>query len=72
MTTDVRRVVANAVEEEMLRAGRSSQWLSAQVGITGPELREKLAGEVDFTVTDLAEIAQALDIAVAQLTPRPH
>ncbi|KQR47594.1 hypothetical protein ASF87_01040 [Microbacterium sp. Leaf161] len=72
MTTDVRRVVAEAVEEELLRAGRSTQWLSARVGITGAELREKLAGEVDFTVTDLAEIAQALDIAVAQLTPRPH
>ena len=39
---------------------------------TGTELRRKLAGEVDFTVTDLAEIAQALGIAVAQLTPRPH
>lgn len=72
MTTDVRRVVADAVEEELVRAGRSSQWLSARVGITGTELRRKLAGEVDFTVTDLAEIAQALGIAVAQLTPRPH
>lgn len=72
MTTDVRRVVADAVEEELLRAGRSSQWLSARVGINGTELRRKLAGEVDFTVTDLAEIAHALGIAVAQLTPRPH
>ncbi|MEV7800588.1 hypothetical protein AB0O14_15980 [Microbacterium foliorum] len=72
MTTDMRRVVATAVEDELLRAGRSAQWLSRQVGITGAELRERLAGEADFTVTDLAEIAQALDIAVAQLTPRPH
>ncbi|MFJ2544533.1 hypothetical protein [Microbacterium sp. NPDC087589] len=72
MTTDVRRVVANAVEDELLRAGRSTQWLSTQVGITVAELRERLAGESDFTVADLAEIAQALDIAVAQLTPHPH
>lgn len=72
MTTDVRRVVATAVEDELLRAGRSTQWLSRHVGITAAELRERLAGEADFTVTDLAEIAQALDIAVSQLTPRPH
>lgn len=72
MTTDVRRVVANAVEVELLRAGLSTQWLSTQVSITGAELRERLACEADFTVADLAEIAQALDIAVAQLTPYPH
>lgn len=72
MTTDVRRVVAAAVEEELLHAGRSPEWLAPQVGITGAELREKLAGEADFTVADLAEIAHALEIAVARLTPRPH
>lgn len=72
MTTYMRRAVAAAVEEELLRAGRSAQWLSRHVGITGAELRARLAGEADFTVTDLAEIAQALDIAVSRLTPRPH
>lgn len=72
MTTDVRRVVATAVSEEVLRAGHGTQWLAQQLGTTVAELREKLAGEVDFTVADLAEIARALDIPVAQLTPRPH
>jgi predicted transcriptional regulator len=72
MTTDVRRVVATAVEDELLHAGRSTRWLAEQVGITEATIRKKLAGEADFTIADLAEIAVALDISVARLTPRPH
>lgn len=72
MTTDVRRVVATAVEEELLRADRSTQWLSQETGITGRALRKKMSGKADFTVADLAHIAQALDIPVARLTPSPH
>ena len=69
MTTDVRRAVANAIEEELRRGGRDAPWLSDRAGIARAALRRKLAGEADFTVADLAEIAQALDISVARLTP---
>ncbi len=69
MTTDVRHAVAEAVTEELRRGGRDASWLSDRTGIAGAVLRSKLAGRSDFTVADLGDIAQALDISVARLTP---
>lgn len=69
MTTDVRHVVAKAVDRELRRGGRDTAWVCARTGIAGDVLCRKLAGELDFTVADLADIAQALEISVARLTP---
>ncbi|WP_341954858.1 hypothetical protein [Microbacterium sp. LWH13-1.2] len=71
MTTDLRRAVALTVRAELLGAGRTIPWLSQQTGIALHVLQKQLAMQLDFTVTDLAEIADALSIDIARLLPRP-
>lgn len=56
---------------ELLGAGRTIPWLSQQTGIALHVLQKQLAMQLDFTVTDLAEIADALSIDIARLLPRP-
>jgi len=58
------------VAAELVRAGRSGEWVSDQTGIPAHALHEKLAMRLDFTIADLADIAHALEIPVAQLVPR--
>lgn len=72
VTTDVRRVVALAVAYEILRAGRTTEWLSERIGMPAHQLRKKLAMQLDFTVADLGEIADALDVTPSQLMPCVH
>ncbi|WP_145985674.1 MULTISPECIES: XRE family transcriptional regulator [Microbacterium] len=70
MTTDLRRAVALTVRSELVGAGRTVSWLAEQTGIAPHVLQKQLAMQLDFTVTDLAEIAGALSIDVARLVPR--
>lgn len=62
-------MVASAVLSELARAGRTPQWLSEKTGIASHILEAKLAMQVDLTVSDLADIADALDLPVARLMP---
>lgn len=55
---------------ELARAGRTPQWLSEQTGIAPHLLQEKLDMQLDLTVADLSDIADALDISVTRLVPR--
>ncbi|MGJ0388930.1 hypothetical protein [Microbacterium sp. CGR1] len=70
MKTDLRRAVALTVRSELVSAGRTVPWLAEQTGIALHVLQKQLAMQLDFTVTDLAEIAGALSIDVARLVPR--
>lgn len=70
VTTDLRRAVALTVRSELVRAGRTVPWLSDETGIALHVLQKQLAMQLDFTVTDLAEIAGALSIDAARLLPR--
>lgn len=63
--------MALTVRAELLGAGRTIPWLSQQTGIALHVLQKQLAMQLDFTVTDLAEIADALSIDIARLLPRP-
>lgn len=69
VTTDLRHAVASTVRSELAGAGRTIPWLSEQTGIDLRVLQKQLAMQLDFTVTDLAEIAGALSIDVARLVP---
>ncbi|KQQ65874.1 hypothetical protein ASF63_11040 [Microbacterium sp. Leaf320] len=62
--------MALTVRSELVGAGRTIPWLSQQTGIALHVLQKQLATQLDFTVTDLAEIADALSIDVARLLPR--
>ena len=52
-----------------MRAERSSLWLAARSGIALSDLERKLGLQADFTVADLADIADALGVAVADFVP---
>lgn len=72
MTTDARRVVASAVSEQLECHGGGLGWLAGQMGTTVVTLRRRLDGRGDFTVTELAAIAAALDISPTLLVPPRH
>jgi hypothetical protein len=63
-------MVASAVASALTRAARSTGWLASRSGIGHAALQRKLAAESDFTVAELADIAAALGIPVADLVPR--
>ncbi len=62
-------MVASAVIAELERAGRTPHWLSESTAIGLAALQSKLDRHADFTVTDLADIADALAVPVASLIP---
>lgn len=64
-------MVAFTVASALARTGRSTRWLASRSGIGHEALERKLALLVDFTVTDLSDIAAALDVPVVDLIPRP-
>nr|WP_236571246.1 XRE family transcriptional regulator [Microbacterium hydrocarbonoxydans] len=69
MTTHVRRAVAEAVVRELAAAGETAPWLADRSGIAVKTLQAKLASRRDFTVTELASIADVLGIPIASLVP---
>jgi len=64
--------VAEAVAAHLGRAGRSRRWLSEHSGIPASTLRRRMQARSDFTVTELAAIALALDLSPAVLVPSPR
>ncbi|MDQ0728856.1 helix-turn-helix transcriptional regulator [Microbacterium sp. W4I20] len=62
-------LVASAVEGELQRVERSVAWLAEHTGIDPAALSSMLQEREDFTMVDLANIAAALDVPVAALTP---
>ncbi|OAN40778.1 hypothetical protein A4X16_12690 [Microbacterium sp. H83] len=62
-------MVASAVAAALTRAGRTPEWLAAQTSLSLDSLRRRLDADHDFTITDLAEIAAALDVPVSALLP---
>jgi len=69
VTTQVRRLVAGAIDSALGERGRDARWLSARSGIEVGALEDVLAGERDVTVIELADIARALGVPVARLAP---
>ena len=69
MGTNERHLVASAIASEMQRAERSVRWVADSAGIDRAVLASKLAEREDFTMVDLANIAGALGVPAAALTP---
>lgn len=67
--------VAAEVRAEMARQGLSQQALADKLGWTQPRLSRRIAAEgskyplVPFDVVELADVAEALGVAVAKLMP---
>ncbi len=54
---------------ELAAAGETAPWLADRSGIAVKTLQAKLASRRDFTVTELASIADVLGIPIASLVP---
>ncbi|KNY06292.1 hypothetical protein AKH00_10970 [Microbacterium sp. GCS4] len=61
--------MAGAIDSALAERERDVRWLSVRSGIELGTLESVLAGERDVTVIELADIAQALGVAVARLAP---
>lgn len=57
------------VEAARAAAERSKQWVADKSGIPISTFNRKLAGHSDFTVNEIARIAQALGVRPSTLLP---
>lgn len=69
MGTELRHLVAASVEAARLHAGVSLGWLADRSGLPVETLDGLMREQADFTMVDLARIAEALDVAVTTLLP---
>lgn len=67
MRTDVRERVAGAVRAEMARKQLGKPQIRAAIGVSRATLDRRLAGDLDFTVTELATVADLLDVPLSRL-----
>ncbi|MFS0854583.1 helix-turn-helix domain-containing protein [Microbacterium sp. 179-I 3D4 NHS] len=69
MTAFERHLVAEAVADALQGEKRSKRWLARRSEIPLSTLRRKMQGKADFTVTEIARIAEALEVSPASLLP---
>lgn len=67
MRNSVRERVAGAVRAEIARQRRSRLDLAAAIGVSRATVDRRLAGEQDFTVTELQDAADFLGVKAADL-----
>lgn len=60
---------AALITEAMTTADRSMKWTADRAGIANATFRRKIHGGGDFTVSEVARIAQVLGIHPADLLP---
>lgn len=68
MNTEMQEV-AGLVQEAMKQADRSMKWTAVKAGLKVSTFRRKVLGEGEFKVSELAQVARALDITPAMLLP---
>ncbi|WP_231554940.1 helix-turn-helix domain-containing protein [Microbacterium sp. ZOR0019] len=69
MGTDLRHLLAYEVEGARLHAGVTFADLAHRSGIGTSRLANLLDAKADFTVVDLAAIAEVLEVTVTALLP---
>lgn len=62
---DASKIILQAI----LDAERSQQWVANKAGIPVTTLRRKLQGHTDFRLSEVANIAQALNVNPSDLLP---
>lgn len=67
MRNSVRERVAGAVRAEVARQRRSRLDLARAIGVSRATVDRRLAGEQDFTVTELQDAADFLGVKAADL-----
>lgn len=61
--------VADKVAAGILRSGRSKSSVAAEVGIPSTTFGRKINGHVEFSLSELLRIADALGVAPASFVP---
>lgn len=69
MRTDSTEAVLTAIDDALKARGMSRREFARQLGWNRMRIQRLLAGDTRLTVTDLTDIAAALDVPVAQLLP---
>jgi transcriptional regulator with XRE-family HTH domain len=67
MRTDVRERVAGAVRAEVARQQRTRPEIAVAIGVSLATVGRRLAGEQDFTVTELDALARFLHVPLVRL-----
>ena len=68
-SSEIRTNVAERVRSALKTQGRSQLSLSLEIGIPNTTLGRKLAGHIDFTVSEVFAIARALSVPASDLLP---
>ncbi|XBH21585.1 hypothetical protein V5R04_15475 [Jonesiaceae bacterium BS-20] len=61
--------MAVLVQEAMKQADRSMKWTAVKAGLKVSTFRRKVLGEGEFKVSELAQVARALDVMPMALLP---
>ena len=69
MGEDFTKRVAAEVRAELARQKVSQEALCARIGMSQSTLSRRITGEYPFDTTELAKIAEALGVSVAQFLP---
>lgn len=69
MSQTTAEYVAAEARAELARQGRNARWLATQLGRTEVWVSRRLRNAADWSVDDLVVVADALDVAAAQLLP---
>lgn len=67
MSKDTHSAVSIAIKVQLARIGQGQGWLAEQSKINRATLRRKLANESAFDLNEVAAIASALAMTVAEL-----
>lgn len=62
--------VADRVKAALQDAERPASWVAAKADMSASTFRRKLQGSGEFTVSELARIARALNVAPSSLLPQ--
>ncbi|WP_333812055.1 helix-turn-helix domain-containing protein [Timonella senegalensis] len=68
MTTK-QHTVADRVKAAMRDAERPASWVATKAGMSPSTFRRKIQGSGEFTVSELAQVAHALNVAPSSLLP---
>ncbi len=69
MTQTLPEKVTIAVRAEVRRQGVTQRWIGEQLGLSQPQIWERLHGEIEWRMSELERLATALQVPVTKFLP---
>jgi transcriptional regulator with XRE-family HTH domain len=69
MTQSLPEHVTSAIRAEVRRQGVSQRWIGEQLGLSQPQIWERMHGEVEWRMSELERLAAAMHVPVATFLP---